>query len=270
MKKYLKIGAIVLGFTIIFGIIYVANSFTGNPISKQLVNSNVKVYVEQTYPELDLVIDDAFYDFKNGFRYIVSISSEHSEDLYFNILYNMKGEIVVDGYDSSITEGNNVMWRLSLEYKDETNRVFDILETNELFQGAESFYFSGWLQTTADIEYANTYHNWGLTGGVDTTTLILDQQYDVGELGADSGLLDLYVDFADGDTSFERGALALKETKRVFDEQEIHFKHIRFGVFNQEGNLAYGVDYFPYDEIDSDDLAEKLEQLHNEYGVPEK
>ncbi|MFI3200551.1 MAG: hypothetical protein R3Y54_03355 [Eubacteriales bacterium] len=133
MKKYLKIGAILLAFVIIGLVLYFANAVVGNPVSKYLVNKNAKVYIEETYSDLDLIVEDAFYDFKRVHTYVISVK---------------------------------------------------------------------------------------------------------------------------------------REVKRVFDAENMKFKYITFGVFNEEGNFAWNAPYISYDDIEREDLSETLEEYSKKNNRP--
>lgn len=258
MKKYLKIGAILLAFAMIGYIIYFANAIAGNPVSKYLVNKNAKVYMGENYADLDLIVDDAFYDFKRVNTYVISAKSETMEDLYFSVYYDMLGNVVRDNYNNVVTGGENTMYRLNMEYMEASENVFDILEGSDIFIGGEDFFGSGWLVSTGEMEFYTQEYNMQLIGGIDTQTLELDKHYDMSELGQVAGVLDLSVTFADNDTSLERGAEALKEVKRAFEAEDLKFKYITFGVFNEEGNFAWDAPYISYEDIDGKDLVEIL------------
>lgn len=266
MKKYLKIGAVVLAFAIIAFVLYFANALVGNPVSSYLVNKNGKVYIEETYSDLDLIVDNAFYDFKRVHTYVISAKSETVEDLHFNLYYDSFGNLLKDNYSSLVGGGENAMHRLNMEYMRASENVYAILENNDIFIGGESFFGDGWLVSTEEIKNLSDIYNIDLTGGIETHTLELDKNYDVGVLGKAAGNLDVSVSFADKDTSFQRGADALKEIKNVFDEQNIGFKYISFGVFNDEGNFAWHAPYIAYDDIDKEDLAEKLKEHSTNYA----
>lgn len=255
MKKYFKIGAIVLAFAIIAFVLSFGNSLAGNPVSKHLANKNAKVYIEENYADHDLIIDDAFYDFKRVSSYVISAKSETIEDLNFSVYYDMFGNLIRDNYDDVVIGGQNTMYRLNMEYRSECEDVFDVLENSDMFKDCESFYTSGWLWETEQIDNLSNTFKMEYTGGIDTPTLQLDKNYDMSELGEVAGVLDVSVKFFDKDTSFERGAEALREIKQVFEEKNLKFKYIIFGIFNEEGNFAWDAPYISYDDIDSDDLA---------------
>ncbi len=260
MKKTLKIAAVILAIALICGVLYFTNGFVGNPISKYLVEKNSEQYIAENYADLNLTSEIGF-DFKST-RYYINLKSETVEDLHFTLYYNLNGSLSRDLYENNITEGWNVMTRISRDYRNEADDLFEVLKEQELFIGAEPLHASANLVSKVEVEdrAAEDLRE----GGIDGRTLELDKVYDVGEVGKVGGALDVRVSFADGDQSFERGAEALRVIKETFDEAEIGFYYISFGIYNDEGNLAYHIEFFPYSEIESEDLADKIEKAYEE------
>lgn len=239
MKKILKILAILLGVSLLGGLLWFANAMAGNPVSRMLADNDAKAYVAEHYADLDLVRENAGYDFKTG-CYYVKLHSETEDDLYFTLYYGSFGNLTRDGYQRSIAEGGNVLNRLYMDYNRATDDVFAALEENPFFDG----------------EY---FHGFGHLIGTDGTTLELDVDYDVAQMGYTDGELDLSLDFADGDTSFERGAEVLLMVKEAFDDADVGFTTINFGIYNDEGNYAYYAHGISYDDLYEDGLPERIE-----------
>ncbi|MFI3215156.1 MAG: hypothetical protein R3Y24_17765 [Eubacteriales bacterium] len=258
MKKITEIIAIVVAVLLILGLLFVANGFVGNPVSKYLVDRNSVRYIEAQYSDLDLVKEIGF-DFKST-RYYVKLKSETIEDLHFTLYYGMNGKLGRDLYENNITNGWNVLHRLNEDYRDETDLIFEQLETNPLFKETDSFYTSAYLMSSIEIEDRLVGFE-DVSGGIDGTTLELDKDYDIAQMGAIGGLIDIDLRFTDGDESFEKGAEVIRELKRIFDEAGIGFYYISFGMINAEGNLAYRVDYLPYSQIDDENLADILKTM---------
>lgn len=242
MKKILKIVAIVVGVALLCGILWFTNAMVGNPVSRLLANNHAESYGAQHYGDLDLVRDKATYSFKTGYYY-VWFHSETEDDLHFSFSYDSFGNLKRDGYQSAIAEGGNVLARLYTDYHQVTATVFDGLEQNSLFDG-EYFHASGHLL------------------GTDGTTLELDVDYDVAQMGYTDGELDISLDFADGDTSFERGVQALLLVKEAFDQAGVGFATISFGIYNAEGSYAYYAQGIPYEDLYEEGLAERIETAY--------
>ncbi len=265
MKKTAKIIAVIVAIALILGLLFVANAFVGNPISKFLVKRNSDNYLEQNYSELNLQSEIGF-SFKTN-SYFVRVYSDTVEDLHFTLYYSMTGKLGRDTYENNITNGWNVLTRINEDYRHETDLLFEQLKNNPIFLNSPSFFGSGYLMSTTESEDREVGSE-DNGGGIDGTTLELGKNYDSKQLGKIGGVLDVSVRFADGDESYERGAKALKEIKSLFDQAEVGFRYIHFGVFNEEGNFAYGVDFLQYNELDSEDLAEKLQLAHETNPLP--
>ncbi len=259
MKKTIKIIANSVAIILVSGILFFANAFVGNPISKMLVKHNSEQYISENYGELNLK-KEIGYSFKDG-RYYVKLSSDEIKDLHFTLYYNKMGKLVRDLYENNITEGWNVLDRINEEYRNDTDITFEKLKNSPLFSTCDPFHTSVYLASKIEINdriseigYAN--------GGIDGRTLELDKEYDIKKLGAMGGTIDVSVSFKDGNESYERGAEALREIKKVFDEENMGFYYIHFAIYNTEGNYAYRIDFFPYSQIDSVDLADKIKIAH--------
>ncbi|OON95179.1 MAG: hypothetical protein ATN31_11425 [Candidatus Epulonipiscioides saccharophilum] len=254
MKKAVKIITTVIAIFLILGPLEV-NAFVGNPVSRYLVDRNSDIYIEEHYSDLDLVKEIGFEVTKN--RYYVKLKSETIKDLYFTLDYSLTGQLINDLYENNITEGWNVIMRLQEDYRNETDIIFEALKDNPLFKETDSFFTSAYLMNKIDDEHMPAVFE-DRSGGIDGTTLELDKEYDLEQMGAMGGVIDIAVQFLDGDESYEHGAKVLQEIKTTLDEANIGFYYINLAIFNEEGNYAYRFDFFPYSEIDSDNLIEKI------------
>lgn len=252
MKKIIKIISVIVAIILLIGMIFFADAFVGNPISKYLVDKNSNKYIEENYAELDLD-KEIGYSFKTT-NYFVYLKSKTIKDLYFTLSYNKLGKLKYDGYENRIVKGWNIITRLDEDYREKTDKTFDKLKNTPLFATNKSINTFSYLFSKGDIP--------GIDGGIDGSSLELDKEYDVKEIGKIGGIIKVYVSFSDGDESYERGAEALKIIKKVFDEDKLGFCYINFAIYNKEGNYAYIIDYFPYSEIDSENLAEKVKIAH--------
>lgn len=100
----------ILGILLMWVVLWGANDLLGNPISAALATHTVKAYVAEKYPELDLEIGKASYNFKFK-TYGVSVSSKNSIDTHFTIEYR-KGRIKYDEYESYVQGKFNTKRRL--------------------------------------------------------------------------------------------------------------------------------------------------------------
>ena len=265
MKKTIKIIAIIVAVALLLGILFFANAFVGNPISKMLVSISSDKYIKEEYGELNLVIEDPTFNFKDG-NYFIRIHSEDIEDLHFTLYYSMFGKLQIDLYENNITDGLNVLNRVSDDYRNQVEPVLDTLENDALFYGGEHFFASAWLKSKIQVnDLPELYKDFD--GGIDSTKLQLDKLYDIEKLGKQGGWIDVSVSFADLDTSYERGAEALLQIKETLDSEGIGFYYIGFGVFNSEGNYAYHIENFTYKDIYKEGLEDRIEKAYKSSTV---
>lgn len=113
-KLTLKIFAGVVALVLIGGILFVTNATVGNPISANMANKSIKQYVDQNYSHLDLEIEKARYEFKNG-EYMAKAKSKTSIDTKFEIYYR-GGKVQRDDYELYVLGKVNTLIRFSDEY----------------------------------------------------------------------------------------------------------------------------------------------------------
>lgn len=73
-------------------------AFFGNPISRILAEKSATEYIEANYKDLDLIRDETFYNFKDGY-YTVRLSSKKSKDTKFMLGFDSFGKLKQDTYD---------------------------------------------------------------------------------------------------------------------------------------------------------------------------
>ncbi|WP_454206600.1 YfjL-like protein [Peptoniphilus sp. Marseille-Q6390] len=100
MEKKFNFKKFFIGLTIVCALIllffYIA--FFGNPISRILAEKSATEYIEANYKDLDLIRDETFYNFKDGY-YTVRLSSKKSKDTKFMLGFDSFGKLKQDTYD---------------------------------------------------------------------------------------------------------------------------------------------------------------------------
>lgn len=114
-KVLLKIFAGITAFLLILAVLFIANSFLGNPISANIAKGKALVYINDKYSHLNLEIKEVTYNLKDG-SYLISVNSSMSIDTHFFLSYR-DGEIFRDDYEGSVLSGMNTMDRFRREYK---------------------------------------------------------------------------------------------------------------------------------------------------------
>ena len=100
----------ILGIFLMGIVLWGANDLLGNPISAAFATHKVKEYVAEKYPELDLEVGKAHYNFKFK-TYGVDVSSKTSIDTHFSVEYR-NGKIKYDEYESYVQGKFNTRDRL--------------------------------------------------------------------------------------------------------------------------------------------------------------
>lgn len=257
MEKSTKIFILILAVIIVGGGFWVMNGFIGNPISKMIAEKNAKEYIAENYAHLDLVIDEVFYDLKDGY-YHVRVLSEESIDTHFTVLVR-SNTVVSDSFEDDVLSGWNTYERIDQEYRQMVENIFsakDFPLVSEIDFGM--------------IEFQETIspNGEGAQYGVSLSELERDKVYDVKELAETAGHITYYAQ--DEDVSFERASELLLILKESLDQADIPFYAIDFVLEKpREGDGAVSLDSpsihtenFLYEDIYEDGLVNRLEQAH--------
>src|SRR5699024_3807083 len=102
--------------------LWISNSFVGNPISKMIAKTAAENYITEQYADQDFVINDVFYNFKDGY-YHADVTSPSSIDTHFSI-YISGSKVSDDSYENDVLSGRNTYERIDREYRDMVDVVF--------------------------------------------------------------------------------------------------------------------------------------------------
>jgi len=260
MKKTTKIIAGILAFILIAGILWVANGLIGNPISRILANRSAKKYIAETYPEMDLEVSKANFNFKSG-NYAVFVESPDSIDTHFSLSITQAGKVRWDSYEDYVIGKLNTYERVNKAYREMVDEIFE----------SEDFPYE------SDIDFGDLkikedgfYESFGPIYGIDREELELDRIYDIKELGKIAGELVLYID--EEQVNAKRASEILLDIKEIFDAKDIPFYAIDFTLMepkteeNMRDRESFGVKAFLYSDIYEEGLIERLEKASSELG----
>ncbi len=211
-KRILKIAALVFAMVLIVGVCIFANGLVGNPISKAVATKTAEKHLEENYSDKDFEIERVFYSFKDGY-YHAFIFSPSSIDSDFTILIDMWGKVRNDTYEDRVLSGGNTADRISKAYGEAVDKVLDspaFPYNAHIGYGDFKFYPREHLKEHTVPEYA-----------LITEDLILDAFYDVNELGAEYGILTIYIE--DNTVTVERLSKILLDIKTIFDNAGVKF-----------------------------------------------
>lgn len=212
MKKTKKIVALILALGLIVGVGVFANGVVGNPVSKWLATNTVKNRLAEVYGDKDYEIERVTYSFKDG-SYHAFIVSPSSPDSDFSMSLNMRGELRWDSYEDRVLSGENTAARINKEYREATENVF----TSPAFPYYTHIEYGDIEFNSREFAGAEDLPTYGLL----TEDLVLDQIYDIRELGKAAGHLVLYV--YDEEVSVEKAAEILLEVKHFMDAGGVSF-----------------------------------------------
>jgi len=258
MNRWVKIISIVTGVIILAIGLLIANSLLGNPVSKMVAKNSAQKYLEETYSEEDFIIEDIFYNFKDG-AYNVKVISPSSIDSHFYLTIPFK-KVVRDSYEDDVLSGWNTYQRIDEEYRKTVESVFSAedfpIESDIDFGTIEL------LDENAPARFDEPDY------GVQLEELELDKMYDVKKLAKTTGHLVFYAE--EKEISFENASEYLMNIKNELDEAGIPFYAIDFVLQNSkedsgkpyEDNASIHTSNFLYDDIYEEDLAERIEQNH--------
>ncbi len=251
-KKIWKFLALAAALILIAVILFFANAFLGNPVSKALAKSTAKKHLNDTYAGTDYYIDSVSYDFKSS-CYHASVRSPSSMDTHFYLRISMLGKLGYDSYED-VTSKTTTALRLDKEYRELTDSVFD--DPSFPYNCDISF---GMLEI-----YPMKYHgNDDVPAyALNQDELVLDKLYDIRELGREAGRLTIYVD---SDTvTAEEAARVMLGIKAIFDRSAVPFAAVDFTLQHPkplEGprdETFIGVQNFLYEDIYEDGMTERV------------
>ena len=250
----LKKIAIALGVMFLLVVLFFLFAFFGNPVSKMLVTKNAEKYIQKNYPDENYAIDYVAYDFKTSDYYVKAVSPD-GVDRHFSLRGSWGGRITFDTYESSVADKWNTAERINDEYRKTVDKVFESKEIpyeTHISFGDIQFADSDYAQDETTPDYA-----------IPTDSLMLDAEYDIYEMGKKAGCLTLYI--YDDTVSTEKLSEILLAVKELMDKEKVGFKAINCVLEyptpeddrpRKEGRAE--VINFLYEDIHSDDLAEKV------------
>ena len=260
-KKVLKIIALVIAIALIVGICWVANGLNGNPISKMLAKKAANEYLEENFSDTDYYIEELGFSFKFS-NYYAHVRSVTSMDTQFTLHIDMLGNVYFDTYDS-VTGGFVTARRVEQEYRELTNQIFEnpsFPYPSDIGYGTLEIY----PQEALDDPDVNDIPDYALV----QQDLILDQIYDIRELGRQAGHLIIYVESET--ISFELAAQIMLDIRAEFEKANIPFRAMDFVLqlpLPEEGprpDEEVRVKDFRYEDIYQENLIDRIKAAHEE------
>lgn len=252
-KRILIISTVSIALVFLCVSLWLVNGIFGNPLSAFLAKRSSERHLQEHYSGTDYIIEDVSFSFKDG-NYYAHVESPGSDDSFFSIVMKMDGRVLYDTYEDRVARRGNTAHRLDMEYR---RRVEDVLES-AAFPYDVHIGFGEICFTTNQhkIEYDTP------TYAIVTDDLTLDGFYDVNKLGAQAGVLTVYI--YDETVSVQRLSEMLLEIRRIFDASGVAFCRIDCVLEypkDEKGNQKEGrveVMGFAYSQIYAEGLAERV------------
>ncbi len=247
----LAVVALLIAAALVVGLLFLANSLVGNPVSYLMAKSALEKHMEANYPNSNYVVDKPSYDFKFG-NYVAHVTSPTEIDNHFTVNISMKGKVIGDNYESQVTEKWNISYRLGMEYRE---KVVDVLRgagfpyERDIAFGDLEFDFE-----VGDILAPNTLSRADLEN---------NRIYDVSALGATNGEIVLYV--CSDTITYEKAAEVLLTTKKLLNDAGIEFYKMEFVLKpprDEDGTWGEGphinLSWFRSSDIYEEGLVERI------------
>lgn len=208
--------ALAVVLVLAFAVVYMA--LFGNPVSWLLSKNGTEGWLAENCPGEGYEFIRAYWDHKRG-GYIVDVADPDSQDKHFTLHTDGLGRVSYTLYSQVKTHGTT-FGRMNAEYQ---NKLANFIWTPQ----GQSVYWpvNGSLQVKGDIEFTEFRRgeDYGITPETD---LELDKDYDLADLGARAGHLNVTVN--DETVTPERCARLLLELKTQLDRAGIRFRAVDF------------------------------------------
>lgn len=244
MKKALRILAGIGAIVLIILLVIITMGFTGNPISKILATRGANKYVEENYSDLDLLREEAVFEFKRGF-YIVKYYKTKSKDIHFGIETDHLGRVTNDGYKEEVLSKWNTRIRLEDEFIDYVEKI---------------------VRDNLDYDF-NMVHpsTFGDEEGERVSNLEIDMIFDLHNIPFEQHL-SIYI--YEEDRSFQKMSEVLVEVDKLMEENSINISKYTIVLeepMDDESGMGAMLEIlgFPKEYIDSEDLPKALEDYIN-------
>ena len=265
-KKSVKILALTVCVALVCFAVWFICAFFGNPLSHSLSRTSADQYLKENFAGTDYEIVDSGFDMKTG-GYYVDVLSPGSRDSHFIIYCDGFGRYRANTYED-VTSGYNTFARLNSDYWNLIKQnlpyaQFDISIGFGELRAAGYFEVFNYTDDAGELKEYTYWKDYGL----DISTLVLDGEYDILQLGRDHGKLCLYIH--DPEVSVERAAALLLAFKAHMDEQGVPFHAIDFHLCeprNEQGQNAgqqLNLYEFLYSEIYEEGLVDRVRMYWN-------
>lgn len=236
---------ILLGLLISF-----VNAFWGNPISAAIATGKIKSYVKENYPDMDLEIPKASYNFKFS-NYFSTVQSKTSPDTYFTVEWS-DGKIY-DTYESDVINHFTTLQRISTEFNKKVEAII-----NEEFPYETSILIADFGKSEVDL-----------------SKLTADMVLDITNPPIPASLI-VYV--LSNDISYEYLSARLLDLYQIMEKHQIPIdlysvvieEPLPEGEKSAPGGESLHLFEFPAEKIMAEDLIAEIKMQQEAYEVGHK
>ena len=242
-------------------LLFYANAFFGNPVSKRIANQAAETYMNQQDSTIMLEKESTRYNMKTG-AYDVELQSKNSIDTHFTLSISPIGKVVSNNYEEYVSSKLNTWDRVNNEYREIVDTVF--LADDFPYAPIISY---GALERSDNEGTDFLRKLYPLT----LEDLEVDEVYDVKELAKSTGHIVLHIVYPQLNT--EQASDLLLEIKKTFDRKGIPFYTLSL-LIKESGSSenmpdikTFEVQEFLYSDIYEKNLSERINKSVQETGA---
>lgn len=252
------IGAVIFSIAITFGAIIATlscwdaiNNKIESRVAKNIIDPKAEAYIAAQYPGNDFIVEDAYHVFYSNF-YRVDVRSTSSPDTHFHLMFNPHThELEIDSYEIRVVDRYNTRERIEQEYHD---LVEQSLSELTYLHSLETD-FTSYRENSSDDGFYSP-------NGLDSSTLILDHDYDVAAMGTDYGYLEITVIEDAKNIDGKRALEILTEVDAQLAKHGVGYTLVEITLKNSETSFRelsiYGI---TPEDLHCDDPLGRLRQL---------
>lgn len=261
-SRWKRLASGLLSLVLAGAVFWFCDSFLGNPISYAAVSIHAERYLDEQYPDLELIAGEPQFDWYSGGHYEVKVESVACVDTYFKLLYDRLGRLSWDGYYTYVASGSNTLNRL------ETNVQILVLDNQRYFAEKLGCNVSASLASKWPSIYDGVidYPFWP-ENRIDPAELVIDMECDAWVLAEQYGVVEFSVEKEEA--TVEELEFLLRQLHEILTEDGIRIATVNAEVYDREGNRVK-IAGFPYENIEKENLPDLIRQAAQAWEQFEK
>lgn len=261
-SRWKRVGSGLLALGLCALVFWFCDSFLGNPISYAAVSIHADRYLEEEYPDLELIAGEPRFDWYSGGHYELDVHSPVSGDTRFKLLYDRLGRLSWDGYDAYVASGTNTLERL------DTSVQILLLDCRNRLERE----FGTWVHFSLNCLWPSIYD------GVIDYPFWPEDRINPAELDIDGayGAMALAEQYGEVEFSVEKEEATVEELEshlrrlhEILDEAGIRIATVNAEIYDREGNRVK-IAGFPYENIEKENLPDLIHQAAQAWEQFEK